>query len=99
MKPSQMAQKLRQIASAIDNSKNPRRDLVAADLRRIVAVIDDGEYEVDPEVCTHPRSKEIQKGDKLICGRCGKVQATGMPTKGRSFKDRDSDDAQTKWEN
>jgi len=37
MKPSQVASKLRRIAAAIDNSKNPRPDLVAADLRRIVA--------------------------------------------------------------
>jgi len=37
MKPSQVASKLRKIATTIDNSKNPRRDLVAADLKRIIA--------------------------------------------------------------
>jgi len=36
MKPSEVSAKLRQIASTIDNSKNPRRNLVAADLKRIV---------------------------------------------------------------
>lgn len=40
MKPSQVSTKLRQIAAAIDNSENPCRDLVAADLRRIVASVD-----------------------------------------------------------
>lgn len=39
MKPSQVSARLRQIAAAIDNSKNPRRDLVAADLRRIVVAV------------------------------------------------------------
>jgi hypothetical protein len=36
MKPSQVAHKLRQIATAIDNSRSPRRDLVAADLKQII---------------------------------------------------------------
>lgn len=36
MKPSQVSTKLRQIAAAIDNSKNPRRDLVALDLKKLV---------------------------------------------------------------
>lgn len=39
MKPSQVAYKLRQIAGVIDKSKNPRRDLVAADLKQIVAIL------------------------------------------------------------
>jgi len=39
MKPSQVAAKLRQIASAIDNSNNPRKDLVAADLKRVIAAV------------------------------------------------------------
>lgn len=39
MKPSQVAYKLRRIASAIDKSTNPRRDLVADDLRQIVAIL------------------------------------------------------------
>jgi hypothetical protein len=40
MKPSQVSNKLRQIAAAIGNSKNPRKDLVAADLRRLVSALD-----------------------------------------------------------
>jgi hypothetical protein len=39
MKPSEVAFKLRQIAAAIDNSRNPRRDLVARDLKRIIAAV------------------------------------------------------------
>jgi hypothetical protein len=42
MKPSQVASKLRQIAAAIDNSRNPRADLVARDLKRIVAAVEPG---------------------------------------------------------
>lgn len=40
MKPSQVASKLRQIATAIDNSKSPRVDLVVEDLKRIAGGID-----------------------------------------------------------
>jgi len=48
MKPSQVASKLRQIAAAIDNSKNPRKDLVAADLHRVVTAIEDFKGFRDP---------------------------------------------------
>lgn len=40
MKPANLAQKLRSIASAIDASKKPDRNLVAADLKKIVAGLD-----------------------------------------------------------
>lgn len=39
MKPSELANSLRRIASAIDNSKSPDRTLVARDLKRILAGI------------------------------------------------------------
>lgn len=39
MKPSEVSTKLRQIATAINNSTNPRSDLVVKDLRRILASI------------------------------------------------------------
>jgi hypothetical protein len=39
MKPSQLASQLRRIASKIDSSKNPDRDLVARDLNRIIASV------------------------------------------------------------
>jgi hypothetical protein len=39
MKPSEVSVKLRQIATAIDNSNNPRRDLVARDLGLLVSRI------------------------------------------------------------
>lgn len=38
MKPSQLARSLRIIAAKIENSKNPRRDLVVADLKRVMAI-------------------------------------------------------------
>lgn len=39
MKPSQISQRLRQIAAAIEASKNPSRSRVAADVRQILASI------------------------------------------------------------
>jgi len=39
MKPSQLASQLRRIASAIDNSQNPDRTLVARDLKKVLAGI------------------------------------------------------------
>jgi hypothetical protein len=39
MKPYQVALKLRQIAATIDNSKNPRRELVASDLYQLISVL------------------------------------------------------------
>jgi len=42
MNPNQVAKALRQIATKIDNSKSPNRELVARDLKRILAAV--GEY-------------------------------------------------------
>ncbi len=39
MKPSQTASRLRQIATAVNDSKSPRRDLVVADLKRVLSSI------------------------------------------------------------
>lgn len=39
MKPTQVSKYLRKIAAAIDNSKNPRRELVAEDLKRVITAI------------------------------------------------------------
>ena len=39
MKPSQVANSLRHIASKIDNSTNPKRELVARDLKRLVTAM------------------------------------------------------------
>jgi hypothetical protein len=39
MKPSQLASQLRRIASAIDNSKQPDRTLVARDLKKVLASV------------------------------------------------------------
>ena len=39
MKPSQLAAKLRQIATTIDNSKQPDRTLVARDLKKVLAAV------------------------------------------------------------
>jgi len=39
MKPSEVSTKLRQIASAIDKSQKPQRDLVAADLKKVAIAL------------------------------------------------------------
>ncbi len=41
MKPSETAETLRKIAAAIDNSKNPDRRMVAADLKRVLAAVEE----------------------------------------------------------
>jgi hypothetical protein len=43
MKPSQVSASLRRIATAIDKSKNPKRELVARDLKRAIAMLVDSE--------------------------------------------------------
>jgi hypothetical protein len=55
-------------------------------------------YDVCPECCDHPRSAEKREGDKLICTKCGEVLATGLKDKPRIWAERESDEAQTKWE-
>lgn len=40
MTPSQLSVQLRHIAAKISNSKSPRRDLVARDLKKIIAALD-----------------------------------------------------------
>jgi len=36
-KPSEIAKNLRRIAAAIDNSKNPKKEYVIADLKKVLA--------------------------------------------------------------
>jgi len=40
MKPTQVSQALRRIASGIDNSTNPNRSLVSRDLRRVLSAME-----------------------------------------------------------
>jgi hypothetical protein len=72
MKPAQIASKLRQIATAIDNSKNPCRDLVEQDLRRVIAAVEEecfmcggpldprnpGKIDICPKCCDHSKTSE-----------------------------------------
>lgn len=41
MRPNQVARSLRQIAAKIENSKAPRRELVAADIKRILVAAEE----------------------------------------------------------
>jgi hypothetical protein len=45
MRPFEVSAKLRQIAATIDNSRNPRRDLVAADLKKIIGNLRVGKFD------------------------------------------------------
>jgi hypothetical protein len=58
MKPTEVAEHLRDIAEAIDKSQKPRRDLVAADLEHIIANLD-------------PYAEESNKG-YIIAAKKGK---------------------------
>lgn len=48
--PPQVASKLRQIAAAIDNSKNPRKDLVLRDIRRLAILLEEEGMKEQPVV-------------------------------------------------
>lgn len=39
MKPMELSQQIRRIASAIESSKNPSRELVARDIRNLIAAV------------------------------------------------------------
>jgi len=43
VKPSDVANRLRQIATKIDNSKSPKRELVAEDLQEVLSVLENAE--------------------------------------------------------
>lgn len=88
MKPSQLASRLRRIASAIDNSKNPNRNLVAKDIRRVLLAMGDSSklcgFTVDtanvrefaPISQTNPNG--IVDGDFILTSPSGKkVQVSG----------------------
>lgn len=47
MKPTEFANKLRHIAATIEHSKNPKRDLVLHDLKRVAIMLE--ETNVGPE--------------------------------------------------
>jgi hypothetical protein len=49
MKPFQTVGKLRQIAAAIENSKRPDRNLVAEDLKKIIANLTEPDTTDKPE--------------------------------------------------
>lgn len=61
MTPSQLSAQLRHIAAKISNSKSPRRDLVAADLKTLIRKIssDDRLPNREPdEIWTNPKNPE-----------------------------------------
>lgn len=55
MSPNELARQLTRIASAIENSKNPSRELVTRDLRRVLA-------NLDPEAAMHVSEEMHEAG-------------------------------------
>ena len=59
MKPVQVTHELRQIATALENSKNPRKDLVLQDLKRIAIMLE--EVAISEESEKEPESESDDK--------------------------------------
>lgn len=69
MKPSQVASTLRRIAMNIETSKNPRRDLVASDLKRILAIISANRYADEsesPDVSVRGKAARYNKSPEIL---------------------------------
>lgn len=72
MSPDSVARELRRVASLIDASRAPRRDLVTADLRRVLATIGSGSVagRREQDIAYHSEFKhlipEIEKRIGLI---------------------------------
>jgi hypothetical protein len=85
MEPSELANSLRRIATAIDQSKNPDRKLVEQDLKKVLAAVEssgsiiihvhgDGEmYDVTQSTSVMSNkpfdSMTLPKGDKIIVAK------------------------------
>jgi len=63
MKPEQITYELRQIATALENSKSPRQDLVLQDLKRIAIMLEEVAVSEEPEEESGPETKP--------CDKCG----------------------------
>lgn len=70
MNPNEVSGILRRIASALDNSRSPSRELVESDLRRLVASIEKESGFLDNLV----RQKDKMFGNREVSGMAGKYQ-------------------------
>jgi hypothetical protein len=66
MKPSQVSTVLLKIASAIDNSKNPKRELVSQDLKKLLVKISSGPYDKALEAIHDGVDKLVAENDNFI---------------------------------
>lgn len=72
MSPSQIAKRLEYIAAKIENSRNPRRDLVVFDLKQVLAAAED----FDPYA-----SKDFEKPSEEVADQLIKyLKASGITT-------------------
>ena len=93
MKPSQAANELRRIASAIQNSKNPDRRMVASAIRRVLAAVggpgsvyesgkpgDPGHYSLTVGILSQDANKTTLSVDGVVFGKevSGKVGLFGQ---------------------
>lgn len=64
MTPKKLASELRRVASTLEASKKPRRDLVVADLKKIVASLNDIRFEnIDPFTLVVQVMEKVKKGE------------------------------------
>lgn len=56
--PKQVAARLRQIATKIENSKAPKRELVAEDLQEVLNVLENSEPAAEPPAPPAPPAAE-----------------------------------------
>lgn len=60
MNPLELAKNLRRIACGIDQSKNPRRDLVARDLKKVLAAVGGLNNLIEIQVSEDPNIIEVK---------------------------------------
>jgi hypothetical protein len=70
MNPSQVARALRQIATRINNSKQPNHRLVVQDLRRVLLAVEDAKSTIKQETITQNKytidSPQVQGVNQLV---------------------------------
>ena len=65
MKPSEVSNTLRHIASTIDNSQKPSKELVAKDLKKIIAVVNE-EQDSDIDYSKSSTEEYLKNLDDLL---------------------------------
>jgi hypothetical protein len=75
MKPSEVSNILRRIASKIDNSENPKRALVAKDLRRVIVAINETNIDIEEMAENAP---DVKRADAAASAASNWHQGSGV---------------------